>query len=637
MNRPSMRVLFARKRVDSNINMAAATNAKPLVGDALQAAAGELYVASLLVEKRVMSDLKMSPLNDLAYAVNSRVKLPVRIMRKVLEMRAGRGESTPRPTYGPHSITDACGLRIVTLFQNQIPEVVKFIIRMVAHDRTLATFPFVKNALEEVSIYTNRPLNDPVSIKDAVIKIVKDAGFSEALKEPESRKSGYSSVHIILKVEIEIEESDGSKSRKKFPIEMQIRDIFEEAWGQIDHALRYKKNGEILGDDDVEMRQWLVQLNALKTHCDGCAQQAWLIRERGIVDAMGPSPTDPILKSIEPVMDAMQHLLDAFPSALHDLIRSVYQMRARAQWTWDRFSAQNMYSEIYGLLDKILEQGADHLDRPGLFGRPIRYQIDMERAFCLTMSAPDRLDIAVEIYEEILAEYSDDVVVRYRFGVALRKQNKLDNSIKLLTEGLKLLAADPTIEGDHWLRAAFPRNIGLSYYKMAKQIEATPAMKDEYLKFVRQAHEYTRLAYDTDIPDLLERLKTVNNLVFFTWQYLYHGGHSSKNISKKLLRELIAELSEIVSVDESDDFDTLDTLSLAHRLLGDHGTSNAIANRVATILHGIALRRSGQRRLQPAEIRGFLHEDEKLTFDSTLNALLENHGLSLGNVTIPPS
>ena len=109
----------------------------------LELAAGKLYYASERVAEKVGPILKRSPISDRSYTIKCRLKSPHRIVRKIKEKR----ELSASSNYTTDDVTDGCGVRIVTLFQNDIPEVVKMLLEMVSHDAKYAEFPFVKDGL----------------------------------------------------------------------------------------------------------------------------------------------------------------------------------------------------------------------------------------------------------------------------------------------------------------------------------------------------------------------------------------------------------------------------------------------------------------------------------------------------------
>lgn len=597
-----------------------------LDGVALKAAASQLHEASELVEKKVRPVLDHSPIKDFAYSIKSRTKSTARILRKVEENRKGCTQDDENWGYGPKNVTDGCGVRVVTLFQHDVLAVVKILLEMIKRDSSLALFPFKEDGLHEIKIFTNRPEGDPYAIPNQVRKLVETFGFADRIRPPESKESGYSSVHLIVDVEIELERAYGPSRSTAVPMEIQVRDIFEEGWGEIDHALRYKPDGQRLSDEHQEIKRWLSNLNALKTHCDGCSQQAWIIKERGIP---GPDMASLVetTRSTETTQEAIAWLLDVLPSKFHDLVRRIYELRARAQRIMDRYIARDMFDQTLRLLDQLAEEAANHLDVLTIIERPVRYQIEMERAFCFLVGSKEDLQEAVKIYDNMHEQYPQDVVPYYRHGMTMRKLKDIDASIKLFKKGLELLDKDRTIGEDHWVKAALPRNFGFSYWKLAKKLSDDPRQSRQRFAHLRKAHHYTEIAYKAKTTDDLERLQTVNNLIYFTWKYLSLRPQGYKTINKTRLEALLAELEPMANIETSEDFESLETLCVAHKLLGNKDKAIAAANRVMIVLHSFALRRSGMSRLEPTEVAPYLYEEELPAFHSALNEILRNQGI----------
>ena len=153
---------------------------KKRTSETLDAAAHKLYVVAEEVQKKVVPMVEQSPIKDQAYRITHRVKRPLRIVKKVQEKQ--KNDSS----YGIDKITDAFGLRVVTLFQNEIPSIVKILFDMIKHDKNFAGLPFVRNGLRELRIYTNRPEGDPYAIAEAVRELAERSGFKDRLRPPES-------------------------------------------------------------------------------------------------------------------------------------------------------------------------------------------------------------------------------------------------------------------------------------------------------------------------------------------------------------------------------------------------------------------------------------------------------------------
>lgn len=153
------------------------------------------------------------------HSVKTRVKDPKRLLQKLVRKTPDRREK-----YGDNfnfsiqnykdEITDLMGIRVIHLFKEDWEEIHKFI----------------TERWEVIEIVANIREGDNV------------APFEEKSIPVRSRISGYRSVHYLIKY--------GTKYDSSI-IEIQVRTIFEEGYGEIDHQLRYSHENipELLGQN----------------------------------------------------------------------------------------------------------------------------------------------------------------------------------------------------------------------------------------------------------------------------------------------------------------------------------------------------------------------------------------------------
>ncbi|MDQ0148259.1 RelA/SpoT domain-containing protein [Eubacterium multiforme] len=148
--------------------------------------------------------------NDSVHSVKSRIKMPYRLIEKVIRKTKDRKEK-----YGEefsftvnnykNEINDLIGIRVIHIFKEQWEEI---------HD-------FIINTWKVIEITANVRDGDNTKIFD-------DLGI-----EVRSRQSGYRSVHYLVEF---------YPTNQKVIAEIQVRTIFEEGYGEIDHRLRYSHN-----------------------------------------------------------------------------------------------------------------------------------------------------------------------------------------------------------------------------------------------------------------------------------------------------------------------------------------------------------------------------------------------------------
>lgn len=150
------------------------------------------------------------------HSVKSRVKEPERLIEKIIRKTQGRKEK-----YGSEfqfttnnykeEINDLIGVRAIHIFKEDWEDI---------HN-------FIYNTWKVIEITANVREGDETK------------RFEDLNIETHSRKSGYRSVHYLIEF---------FPTSQKVIAEIQVRTIFEEGYGEIDHQLRYshKKIPEVL-------------------------------------------------------------------------------------------------------------------------------------------------------------------------------------------------------------------------------------------------------------------------------------------------------------------------------------------------------------------------------------------------------
>jgi len=144
------------------------------------------------------------------HSVKSRVKDPERLIEKIIRKTASRKER-----YGPEfqfyvdnykeEINDLIGVRAIHIFKEDWEDIHNFI------SKTWKVIEITANVREG---------DDTKRFEELDIQI-------------HSRKSGYRSVHYLIEF---------FPTSQKVIAEIQVRTIFEEGYGEIDHQLRYSHN-----------------------------------------------------------------------------------------------------------------------------------------------------------------------------------------------------------------------------------------------------------------------------------------------------------------------------------------------------------------------------------------------------------
>ena len=146
----------------------------------------------------------------MVHSVKSRIKDPDRLVEKVIRKTEDR-----KSKYGndfeftvdnyKNEINDLIGIRVIHIFKDQWQEIHEFII----------------NTWKVIEITANVREGDNIEV------------FDDPSIEVRSKASGYRSVHYLVEF---------YPTNQKVIAEIQVRTIFEEGYGEIDHRLRYSHN-----------------------------------------------------------------------------------------------------------------------------------------------------------------------------------------------------------------------------------------------------------------------------------------------------------------------------------------------------------------------------------------------------------
>jgi ppGpp synthetase/RelA/SpoT-type nucleotidyltranferase len=213
------------------------------------------------------------------YAIRSRVKKISGIFEKILRKRATDSK------YAVKSVTDVIGLRFITLHREDMIEVSEQLVRNILGSSQSQPNPFVLGSLDEAKLYATNSRTDPASItlsaKDALDKLLGGKLEVEIVE-----RQAYSSFHLVARV---------SNSNREYPhieaipVEIQVRSVLEDAWGQIDHVLRYGHFKEAMEMGDRPLPGPLLDrhLTHLKSLLDAAGAYADTIRYQTVQASIG--------------------------------------------------------------------------------------------------------------------------------------------------------------------------------------------------------------------------------------------------------------------------------------------------------------------------------------------------------------
>jgi hypothetical protein len=128
---------------------------------------------------------------DVFYAIRSRVKPVQKILEKVVRKRRDG-----KVGYCPEDITDVAGIRIVTLFREDVIAALKIFLQLVKHEGVYSSnSPFLRGELKEGLIFTNASVGDPEAITSRLRSVFDSSGFPLKDSDIMQVNTGYSSIH----------------------------------------------------------------------------------------------------------------------------------------------------------------------------------------------------------------------------------------------------------------------------------------------------------------------------------------------------------------------------------------------------------------------------------------------------------
>jgi ppGpp synthetase/RelA/SpoT-type nucleotidyltranferase len=171
----------------------------------------EVFLAGVRKFFEVNPALTKPPLPTV-HSLKSRLKDPDHLRDKLERKWADGKPITPDNFFS--SITDLAGIRVLHLYLSQFPEIHKEIMERVESEDWVLD--------EEPVAYSWDP---------------ESSGFFSTLGiRPEIKPSFYTSIHYVIR----------GKRDSPVSCEIQVRTLFEEIWGEIDHAINYPSRTDIL-------------------------------------------------------------------------------------------------------------------------------------------------------------------------------------------------------------------------------------------------------------------------------------------------------------------------------------------------------------------------------------------------------
>ncbi len=591
------------------------------------------------------------------YAFKYRRKSETAIYKKVLRKKkqlAEEGKPEESNNYWADTVTDAWGGRYVTLYQSEIPPIVRGLLAAIMKFNETTDAPIV---MKDFVVYTNRPEKDPLSFSDDTIEIVKNSMWHDIIsdgnniKRPEYKKSAYSSVHFIFEREVTISLVGDENKDCVAKFEIQIRDIFEEGWGEIQHQLLYNGKDSIDTDEAVvdSSNVWHLHLNALKTFVDGCSQHASIIKKT----------RDLFLNSSLPTLENLGKAYRPFDYV--NILKSVHNIKKA-----DRKYLEDVFSRLAGAeiehdakvrLSKLKSAEARTLEAIHLskelklydkdiggnmkFGQLLRSELAVckfngadaiSRILDCEEDSRDYLGDAAKIFQELYIESSDHPYIAWwharTFYRSNSNQEAISQTVEILNKALVCVENSEETEASSWMKMNILNLKGNVTWILASKYSIGSA--DEVASIYDKAVNITKDALEvyfslSKLSASLSHLKLMahkasSNILYYIGSFCLENNILSSNHKADLMVQL--EFLENLKLERTQDFfKSRDNIMIAHQALGNLPVARQLAYENFEELRANAQNRLGRPLLEMGDIKSHLVQVERPSFESAAKLL----------------
>jgi hypothetical protein len=269
---------------------------------------------------------------------------------------------------------------------------------------------------------------------------------------------------------------------------------------------------------------------------------------------------------------ALVEALPDFPEAVISVENGYHELNNALQAAKSVLSntvSRSFYGAAAEHFGQALEMIGNARLRPARDKRAVEYFLRMERANALVYSVrgvDNPIAEAIGIYRSLAnnAQYKRDVPVYFRWGCALVKQSRTEQSlteaIQRLRRARKLAAevydspepSDELLNEGTWLKIEIAKQLGFCNYEMSR-LPATPLQKrkkylEDAIQETREAVSAARLIaavpseYDDDSFTNFTVLKAQGNLIFLLAERIRNGKAQAGDDEE--IRKLIGEIKQ---------------------------------------------------------------------------------------------
>ena len=418
---------------------------------------------------------------------------------------------TKRKSKRLNEIYDYAGLRLLCLFEDDIFEVHKDFVRMlrIVVDEEIDA----KYQLKTCSVY-NWDKDYQESIKNEVNKYYQEG--KEYKFESEEKSSGYKSIHYVVRQE-------GHRGW----VEVQLRTLIQDVWGQLEHEISYKKGGV-----HPHIRKSFYLLSKDLGNIES------LLSYLRTVNKKEEAGEEYFNRSAKP-----QYVFNYEDSIFPIIFNSKEELKNASDAYWEMVNGElvitpDWVSKARRYID-VIEDGISA--RELAENQELNYWIKMEKAFLLFCE--EKHEKSLEIYEDIEKEHKDRYCVYFRMGElyfilgliveALDAFDKAESLLKT-TNGLGLV-------NQHRIKT----KLAYTYWRLG----------EEYIDICNEEIDDAREKYYENPDDFTEkqRMALVNNVCWYRLEkyiilqnrFLCEGKIGDEKKALKAYEGVTAEFEEV--------------------------------------------------------------------------------------------
>lgn len=570
-------------------------------------------------------------------------------------------------SFRPDDVLDAWGCRYITLFEDHRLDLIVDLFNKLTQFNSGSSVP-VPVTMSKCTIYYTKgdgsrdrafEIRDKLQTSDFAPRIILDP---KSIQEP-IRRAGYSSVHFNFEVPIFIEHPRGDTPRDAPPVsetgrfEVQVRDVFEEAWSEAEHYIFYSHKDdarEISAEEEARIEYAMDNINAFRTIVDTTREHITGVRLK--VDQIRPRASLEVeIASATPRADDSSEIAKVLkgkaPEAVLEDLASAYRLLHDAEIAATNEEMRLKFSDAATKFEAVRAHLGDLRDVPvkNRGNRPVGYFVDIELANSLVFSEQTQRG-ALDLYARLSDAYPDDPTVRYRYARAMMLQNPSDPDGREKAYGLvkdipTLVRSDPLTHASHWLPMGAAILTGYIHYERIKALighsvpgsspliqeelenatnatHAAVTFWDQLHKKTRESEPYNGLAY-----------KAMSNVVYYLAHLIKRQEAEHHTIKRgeaehhhtALLKGVLQRLRKMKPPEPNiiGSYRSLDNIMHGLVALKETDEASNTAKQLYDVFQLDAQERAG-RPLEFREIAQHLNNDERNVFKRAVNVMVSN-------------